>query len=38
MKTSKYFALGLSVALALSLVSCGRGQQTQEPKEPKQGT
>ena len=38
MKTSKYLALGLSVALALSLVSCGRGQQTQEPEEPKQGT
>ena len=32
---SKYLALGLSVVLALSLVSCG-GQQAQEPQEPAQ--
>lgn len=32
---SKYLALGLSVVLALSLVSCG-GQQAQEPQEPTQ--
>lgn len=32
---SKYLALGLSVVLTLSLVSCG-GQQAQEPQEPAQ--
>lgn len=32
---SKYLALGLSVVLALSLVSCG-GQQAKEPQEPAQ--
>lgn len=32
---SKYLALGLSVVLALSLVSCG-GQQAQESQEPTQ--
>lgn len=32
---SKYLTFGLSVVLALSLVSCG-GQQTPKPEEPKQ--